>query len=53
MTIGDALTELSKHHYLSAPVVLAASVEDQESDTFLGIVDSACAGGTAVTVCRR
>lgn len=38
-TVAEALAELGKHNVLSAPVVLAASIEDQESDTFLGIVD--------------
>ncbi|EGD73496.1 hypothetical protein PTSG_05200 [Salpingoeca rosetta] len=38
-TADDALHELAKEHILSAPVVLAASIEDQESDTYMGIID--------------
>jgi 5'-AMP-activated protein kinase regulatory gamma subunit len=38
-TVAEALDTLATHKILSAPVVLAASLEDQESDTFLGLVD--------------
>ena len=43
MTVAEALEALAQHKILSAPVVLAASIEDQEADTFLGIVDGAVA----------
>jgi CBS domain-containing protein len=35
-----ALHELAKHGIRSAPVVLSASLEDDQADTYLGIVDA-------------
>eukprot|EP01147_Barroeca_monosierra_P001501 gene1501-4659_t len=37
----DALHDLAEHHILSAPVVLAPSLEDEDSDTYMGIIDIA------------
>ena len=37
----EALHQLAEHHITSAPVVLAPSLEDQESDTYMGIIDIA------------
>lgn len=39
MALQDALNELARAHVMSAPVVLGASLEDQESETYLGFVD--------------
>src|SRR5690348_16979044 len=35
-TVKEALEELSRHHILSAPVLLNASAEDQEVGTYMG-----------------
>jgi len=40
MTVSTALKILKKHNYLSAPVVLAASVMDYDSGDFLGMLDA-------------
>eukprot|EP01104_Vermistella_antarctica_P007560 TRINITY_DN1853_c0_g2_i2.p1 TRINITY_DN1853_c0_g2~~TRINITY_DN1853_c0_g2_i2.p1 ORF type:complete len:347 (+),score=65.44 TRINITY_DN1853_c0_g2_i2:58-1041(+) len=38
-TVGEALHELSRHKITAAPVILQASLEDGEADTYMGIVD--------------
>jgi len=45
-TVANALQTLARENILSAPVVLAASAEDSESDVYLGIFD-------ALTLLRR
>lgn len=38
-SVDDALNQLAKHKILSAPVLLNASLEDNESGIYMGIVD--------------
>eukprot|EP00043_Microstomoeca_roanoka_P022218 m.256169 g.256169 ORF g.256169 m.256169 type:complete len:336 (-) comp21088_c0_seq1:179-1186(-) len=40
-SIEEALHDLAQNHILSAPVVLAPSLEDEDSDTYMGMIDIA------------
>jgi len=50
MTVAEALRTLNKNKITSAPVVLAASVMDNDSEDFLGIID---AGEILRKLCRE